>query len=127
MQAAESSAAAIQRPPTAPPPAARPEVAEELTRLAAELETRKSVVHLARGAVLMFIAFISGGLTLRLFLDSTGLPIYWWAAMAVFAGALVIGLGQLVRGRALVASERARFERYLELRSQAGLDDAVGR
>lgn len=126
MQAAETSAAAVQRPPASvPQPASGAVDHQELSRLAEELESRRSIVHLARGAVLIFYSVIAGGLTVRLFLDSTGLPFYWWGVMAIFATTVVIGAGQLVRGRSLIASERARFARYLELRRQAGLDDGV--
>lgn len=125
MQAAQSSAVPDPRPPAALS-AVKAEPADELTRLAAELESRASVVHLARGAVLLFVSAISGGLTYRLFMDSTGLPFYWWAVMAIFAAAVVFGIGQILRGRSLLAEERSRFARYLELRRQAGLDDSTG-
>ncbi|MFN7134058.1 MAG: hypothetical protein ACK4N5_18415 [Myxococcales bacterium] len=124
MQAVETRA----EPPLSPPPVAPTQPHEdaarrELQALTERLATRTSIVFLARGAVLAFLSVISGGLMIRLFLDSSGLPFYVFGAMGVFAACVVGAAGQLLRGQRLLAGERRDFARLLELRRASGLDE----
>ncbi len=95
---------------------------QELEALSLRLEDRASVTHLAWAFALACVAFVMGGVAIKLLRDSVTPP----KIAYVLAGAAVIEVltsaVRLVRGLRLHQSEIVDFDRMLLLRRELGVD-----
>jgi heme A synthase len=108
--------------PPATAEAAAPNPHQELERLALRLEDRESVVHLAWAFGLACVAFVMGGVAIKLFRDSAAVPRLAYVLAAAAALEVVTGAWRLLRGLQLHRGELADFQRMQALRVQLGVD-----
>jgi hypothetical protein len=95
---------------------------QELEALSLHLEDRASVTHLAWAFALACVAFVMGGVAIKLLRDSVTPP----KLAYVLAGAAVLEVAtsavRLFRGLRLHQSELLEFDRMLLLRRELGVD-----
>ena len=94
----------------------------EVEQLGQQLAVRRSITLFAACFICAMASVMTVGLAVRLAVDSTRLPYAFWPAAVVGAGFVTASLVSAVKGRRLLRHEREQFQRYLELRSRAGLD-----
>ncbi|MFZ5443231.1 MAG: hypothetical protein ACOZQL_24695 [Myxococcota bacterium] len=89
----------------------------------ASLSTRDSTHHFAHGAVSLFVSFVLGGTSVRLWLDY-GSDNPEWGAIAGALGVLAFlyALVRLVLGARSYGREKKQLGRLLELRKTLGVD-----
>ena len=94
----------------------------ELVLLESRLEDRRSIVDFAQAFSLSCVAFVSGGLAVKLVRDSLRMPKITWVLGIVAVATTTVALVKILRGRRLMAVELRDFQRMMALRTQMGLD-----
>jgi hypothetical protein len=94
----------------------------EMEKLSLQLEDRSSVVMFVWAFALSCVAFVSGGLSIKLFHDSTRVPKIAFGLGVIAVTCTLLAFIRLVRGFRLHSLEVADFERLQALRRQFGLD-----
>jgi hypothetical protein len=95
----------------------------ELDRLSEQLSARQSVTCFAQSAIALVLALIFAGTAAKLFWDSLRTPLLGAAASALAAGLVVYAVIRYLRGKRLLRTELAGFERLQGLRRELKLDD----
>lgn len=109
--------------PVSPGPTSDALVRHEALRSA--LESRRSIPDLAQAFTAGCIAFIAGGLALKLFRDSERAPQVAWLLAVLGAGLAVASFALALRGRRRMQEEWADFEKLRALRTELGLSSKL--
>jgi hypothetical protein len=95
----------------------------QLERLQESLATRQSIQHFAHTGVSTIVALIFAGAAIKLFWDSTKVPLLAFVSSALVLGLVIYALVHYRKGRRSLSEELKRYGDLLELRRRLQLDN----